>query len=104
MEWGNSEHTVLVLDGRLDHDTVPSIRKDLRRSMQRSTVSKLTVDLSRVEYMDTAGIALLVEWHRLLAKHNGKLALSGLNGDLRRRISLARVDRLFELPTLGDLA
>lgn len=93
---------MVVLEGRLDRDSVPTVHRNLRRSLHLKNVRELTLDLARVDYLDTAGIALLVEWHCRLAKHNGKLVLAGLHDDLLKRISLARLDRLFGLDVLSD--
>ena len=91
------EPTVVVLEGRLDRDSVPRIRRRLKQSLVRRDGSNLTLDLARVTHLDTAGLALLVECQRRLTKHSAGLVLVGLHEDLRRQIRLARLDQLFGL-------
>ena len=42
----------------------------------------LTIDLSRVELIDSVGIGLLIAAHNSLAKGGGRLALENVNPDL----------------------
>jgi anti-sigma B factor antagonist len=85
------------LEGRLDRQTVPKIRKELLKSAKKSGADKVEVDLSQVSGMDTAGIALMVELFRVLWKRDGKLRLTGLNRQTIKMIQLSRLDALFQL-------
>jgi anti-sigma B factor antagonist len=85
------------LEGLLDRQTVPKIRKELLKAAKKSGVSKVEVDLSRVSGLDTAGIALMVELLRVLSNRHGKLRLTGLNEHSIKMIRLSRLDALFQV-------
>lgn len=53
----------LALLGELTFETVPGLSKDLESMFNQC--SRLCVDLSGLERVDSAGLALLIEWTRL---------------------------------------
>lgn len=60
----NGEHQGrLVLSGELTYETVPELSRSLESTFKQSP--RLCVDLSGLERVDSAGLALLVEWTRL---------------------------------------
>ena len=89
------------LEGSLDRQTVPKIRKELLKSAKKSGASRVEVDLSRVSGLDTAGIALMVELLRALSNRDGKLRLTGLNEHAIKMIRLSRLDALFQVNYQG---
>ncbi len=93
---GNPGKPVVELEGVLDRDTVPEIRKALLKAARRRQVKDLTVDLSRVSRMDTSGIAVLVEVLRIISAKDGKLHLANLSETANRMIHLAALERAFD--------
>jgi phospholipid transport system transporter-binding protein len=57
----------------------------------------LAFDLGAVAEVDTAAIALLLEWQRLAQARGGRLALSGVPADIASLAKLYGVDRLLDL-------
>jgi anti-sigma B factor antagonist len=56
---------VLAVTGELDIATVPQLRRELQTSMDRGT-TRIVVDLSRVSFVDSVSVAVLVKAaHRL---------------------------------------
>ena len=54
-------------------------------------------DLASVTEVDTAAIALLLEWQRQAIAHGGRLALSGVPADITSLARLYGVDGLLDL-------
>lgn len=94
----NPDRVSVHLEGPLDRQTVPKIRKELINSANKSGVRKMEIDLSQVSSMDTAGIAMMVEVLRALARRNAKLRLTGLNENAIKMIRLSRLDKVFDMP------
>jgi phospholipid/cholesterol/gamma-HCH transport system permease protein len=55
---------VLALSGRLAADTVPAVWHEALRVVREKSARPVTVDAAKVEYCDSAGIALLVDLMR----------------------------------------
>ena len=63
--------------------------------MIRKKPSRLVVDLSRVTYIDSSGLAVLIEAMQDVEEYGGKFALAGLHDDVRSIFQTARVDQVF---------
>jgi len=92
-----SEGIASYLEGVLDRQSVPVIRRKLLGAARETGVSHMVVDLSKVSAIDTAGIAMLVELLRVLAEKSGRLRLVGLNEKTSKMIRLSRLDSLFHV-------
>ena len=55
---------------------------------------RLILDLSRLRFLDSAGLALLIAQHRR-SQHDGtKFAIANATGDVRRLLTLSGLDRI----------
>lgn len=93
----HSDRILVRLEGPIDRQTVPNIRKELLSSAKKSGFSEMEIDLSQISHLDTAGIAMIVEVLRTLDRRNRKLRLTGLNENAVRMIRLSRLDRIFDM-------
>jgi anti-sigma B factor antagonist len=73
------------LEGSLDGKTSPEVRESLRPVL--AAHSKLILDLSKVDYLSSAGLRLLLLLYRELSARKGKLALLGVSEDIRTVMS-----------------
>jgi anti-sigma B factor antagonist len=89
------ERSTVKLGGSFDRRTCPTIRKKLLKFIKKNNPRVVTVDLSGMEAMDSAGIAVLVEVLSALSRRGGKMKLSGLNDTVIRMIHLARLGQAF---------
>jgi anti-sigma B factor antagonist len=84
------------ISGRITIDSSPDLRLLLLRTLQAADCETLTVDLHEVEYMDTSGLALLLQVLRAARALNKHFQLSGLGGRPRYLLETARLLRLFD--------
>lgn len=94
---------VVELTGTVDFKSVPELRKRLLKVVKKRGGDVLRLDFRRVTRMDTSGVAMLVELHQLASSRGSRLALIGLNEQVRRMIQLARLDRLLGV-SIGEEA
>jgi anti-anti-sigma factor len=62
----------------------------------------LVVDLSECEYLDAAGIALLLDVHKRIWADGGRMTLRGMSPRLGRILEIARVGAVFGTTTGAD--
>ncbi|MEJ5347142.1 MAG: STAS domain-containing protein [Desulfosoma sp.] len=91
----------IVLDGILDRDTVPEVRRRLFRAVLSKRPRRLFLNLSTVERMDTAGLALLVELRNAATRQGGAFYLEEVPESVQRLIGLARLENLLASPNQG---
>jgi anti-sigma B factor antagonist len=74
---------LLLVEGELDIATAPRLISVLNRAVQEALRS-LVVDLSDVDFMDSTGLALLINAHRRLTRRSKGFAVVCPPGPLRR--------------------
>ena len=87
----------LEFQGRITVENSGGMRATLRNALRRMP-PVLTVDLSGVSYMDTSGVATLVEAARNARKQGSRLVLRGLRDQPRYLLEMTHLDRLFNEP------
>ena len=59
----------IELEGRLDTTTAPELEKELKDSMDAAT--ELTLDFSKLDYISSAGLRVLLSAHKAMSKKGG---------------------------------
>lgn len=88
--------TNVGLKGRVDVDSSPDLRDRLLEVLQRQSSDVITVDLSDVPYIDTSGMATLIEALKIARHHQKSFFLQGLTGSVLRLFELTGVLALFK--------
>jgi anti-sigma B factor antagonist len=83
------------LSGRITIDSSPDLRALLLRQLQSSSCQILTVDFCEVDYIDTSGLALLVEILKAARTQGKAFHLSGLQERPRFLLEATRLLHLF---------
>ncbi len=86
----------LRLSGEIDLHASPELRVRLHEIAERGTPA-LVIDFSGVAYIDSSGLATLVEYVREAKAHDGKLALHGLQPKVKMVFELVRLNELFAI-------
>ena len=87
---------ILRLDGRLDAATSPILERKIN-SLIDEQHSQLALDFSRIDYLSSAGMrVLLSEAKKLHAKH-GSLLLFSLNDEVEEVLKMAGFDRILHI-------
>jgi anti-sigma B factor antagonist len=92
--------TVLDIYGEVDLSWSQEIRRSVLDAL--SSVPALAVVLKRVSYIDSSGIAALVEGFQQARARNQRFALVEPSDSVTSVLELARLDRVF--PIFADLA
>lgn len=92
-EEGN--YIVLDLDGEVDLSCSPEARKHILDVLK--TGKDLLVDLSNVTYIDSSGVASLVEGYQTAKKRGQKFGLVGVSEAALSVLKLARLDKVFPI-------
>lgn len=93
-EENNGDVVIATIAGEVDLQTSSTLRKEL---MNQAGKSPLVIDLCQVSYMDSSGVASLVEALQASKKNQKPLVLAALGGDALRVLQLARLDQVFTL-------
>jgi anti-sigma B factor antagonist len=73
-------------------------------SMINRKPKKLVVDLSQVSYIDSSGLAVLIEAMQNVERYGGKFHLAGLQDGVKPIFEIARLDQVFRIFSDADAA
>ena len=85
---------VLPLEGEIDLHVSTRVAASLGALIDQKP-SRLVVDLSRVSYIDSSGLAVLIEGMQNVEAYGGKFILAGLQENVRPIFEIARLDQVF---------
>ncbi len=94
---------VLSLKGEIDLHVSPSIASSLAAMIEEKP-ARLVVDMSDVTYIDSSGLAVLIEAMQNIEAKGGKFMLAGLQPNVRPIFEIARLDQVFMIYPDVDLA
>ena len=87
----------VAVTGRLDALSTPELRTELAR-LEEADVRDVTIDLSAVEFVDSAGLAALVKAMKTAREHGGDVELVRPRSDDAYRVfELTKFDAVFTI-------
>ena len=93
---------LVCLEGDIDFSQSPGLRNQLITLLNQKKPKRLVIDLSDVPYMDSSGIATLVEVLQVQRQLNRKLVLCCLQQKVYSMFEIASLNHLFTI--VEDLA
>ena len=72
-----------------------------QNALQEAGIANAVVDLGAVPYIDSTGLAFIVELHKSLANCGGQLFLAGANPRIREVLQITRIGEL--IPMFGNV-
>ncbi len=93
--------TVIALNGDVDLQNSPQARKQILQHVRVG--AHVLVDLSAVKYIDSSGVASLVEGFQLAREKGRTFGLAGVSDTAMQVLHLARLDQVFAIrPSIAE--
>jgi len=89
--------TILDLSGDIDLANSPAVRKALLKELRDNRTPRVVMNLSNVRYIDSSGVASLVEGLKAARDVGSRFILFGLSTSAREVLQLSRLLRIFEV-------
>jgi len=96
LEQRQSRSNVLPLKGEIDLHVSPTVTASLNAMIEKKP-KHLVVDLSAVSYIDSAGLAALIEAMQKVEGYGGNFMLAGLQETVRSILEISRLDQVFQI-------
>jgi len=96
--------TILDVSGDIDLASSPDLRKALLRELRELRIPRVVLNLKKVEYVDSSGVASLVEALKASRDTGSRLILFGLNSAVREVLQLSKLLRIFEIAETEEQA
>ncbi len=89
--------TIFDISGDIDLATSPELRKALLREFRDLKIPRVVLNLERVRYIDSSGVASLVEGLKASRDVGSRLVLFGVNSTIREVLQISRLLKIFEI-------
>lgn len=84
------------ISGEVDMYSSPFVRKKIMKAADQE-IKLILVNLSHVSYMDSSGVATLIEGLQCSKKYGGKVVLAGLQESVQQVFELTKLDKIFTI-------
>ncbi len=88
---------IVDVQGEVDLFSSPKMRSAIMDAINRKEVRQVAVNLSGVNYIDSSGVATLVEGLQFARSRNCRFVLFGLQRAAREVLELALLDKIFDI-------
>ena len=89
--------TIFDISGDIDLATSPQLRKALLHELRELKMPRVVLNLGAVRYIDSSGVASLVEGLKASRDVGSRLILFGLNKTVREVLQLSKLVKIFEI-------
>ena len=87
----HSKNRTLVVqaDGELDLVSAQKFRETVDRAIEEMAGLNLIIDLSKITFIDSSGLGVILGRYRLIRAKNGELVLCGMNKNVNRVLEMS---------------
>jgi anti-sigma B factor antagonist len=89
--------TIFDIVGDIDLANSPQIRKAVLHEIREERTAKVVMNLTKVRYIDSSGVASLVEGLKASRDAGSRFILFGLSPSAREVLQLSRLLKIFEV-------
>lgn len=93
----SGEATIVDVSGDIDLYNSPEVRKVLLAALREKRAPRVIVNLREVRYIDSSGVASLVEGLKVSRALGSRFVLLGLSQAARDVLELSRLNKVFEV-------
>jgi anti-sigma B factor antagonist len=87
---------VVAISGDVDLETSPQLRDFLKPKSAAKTPA-LLLDFAGVNYIDSSGLATLIEYFQAVQGFKGRLALAALSPRVKNVFEIVRLEQIFSI-------
>jgi anti-sigma B factor antagonist len=92
----HGDRILVKLDGQMYVPDAAMLRERLLQLVEKGTHS-VDVNMSRLDFIDSAGLGVLIGIHKRLMERGGHMTLTGLRGSVKELFTLTRLDKVFDI-------
>lgn len=87
----------VILLGEIDHHSAVEIRNDIDREIIERRPKRLFFDLSKVDFMDSSGLGLIMGRYSVITELSGEMVVINPSPQIKKILSLAGIERLIRI-------
>lgn len=89
-------HVTAFLAGKVYSQDASVVRDELLEQIDKG-LTDVSIDMSKVTYIDSTGLGVLITIHKRTKEKNGKIVITGAQGMVEQLFKRTRLDRVLTL-------
>ncbi len=90
------ENLVAILVGEIDHHVAEHIKNSVEKELTKTNAKNLIFDFSKVTFMDSSGIGMIIGRYKLTEKQGGKTSVIGLSDNVAKLFTLSGLTKIIK--------
>lgn len=91
----------IELTEEIDHHSSEKIRLRIDYEIQRFSPKKVIIDLSKVKFMDSAGIGLIIGRYKVALSYGGTLEVRNVSEKLKKILEMSGIHKIINIKTVA---
>jgi len=87
---------VCYVDGEINLNTAPELKKEFEK-ITSAKQKKVVINFEKVSYVDSSGLATIVEIFKKLRAYGGALKLVNLSPKVKGLFEITKLEKLFDI-------
>jgi len=92
----DNDIVIYSIKGDIDINSSPQVRESFEKLVNEKAM-KIVINLAEVSYIDSSGLATLVEMLKKTRGYGGKIRLSNLAAKVRSLFEITKLEKLFDI-------
>ncbi len=88
---------VVEIEGEIDHHFVDEVKKSIDTRLMSNDVRNVVFDLKKVDFMDSAGIGMIIGRYKQTVKRGGVTSVACLSDNLKRIMLISGLYRIIKI-------
>ena len=98
LEFKNQNDKLIVsMAGELDHHSAEEVRNKIDDRLDRDNITKLIMDFSKVSFMDSSGIGVVIGRYKKLNMKKGSICIARVSESVKRVFELSGMFKIIRL-------
>lgn len=94
---GEQRLLTVHLDGEIDHHNASLVKSAVEKEIRRTGAVNIAFDFSRVTFMDSSGVGLILGRYKTVKSLGGKIFIFGASYDIERLLMMSGVSKIAEI-------
>ena len=90
------DRLTVCFEGEIDHYAAEKLRSRIEAALKDQEIHSLTMDFSRVTFMDSSGIGMIIGRYKTMHSRGGKVYAAGLHPPVDRLCHIAGLHRIID--------
>ena len=90
-----SQTATIILPNRFDYSNHRQFSQEQSVHLENASITEIILDFSRVEYLDSSALGMMVMMQKKATGANKKVAIKGARGSTEEILTMANMQKLF---------